>query len=131
MVPRASQSPTSTYSDDDASFSLSRRTSISSEDSAIDNDVALSFDTKAGDGKAVEERDIKIEFLEDVQRLERYTPMLNNKDASIKLAAAQNKIQQLEANVEEKQRKNEELESKVKKYQPLAKQLDKVRKAIT
>lgn len=131
MVSRRTQSPTSVYSDDDAAdVKLSRSSSISSEDGTIDEEVASSFDRTSEGRKHVEKGNIVIAFTEDLKRLESYVPMLDNKNASIKLAAAQAEIKQLKAELREKERKIEDLQDDVKSRDGLAKSLAKVRRAL-
>lgn len=131
MVSRRTQSPTSVYSDDDAAdVKLSRSSSISSEDGTIDEEVASSFDRTSDGRKHVEKGNIVIAFTEDLERLKSYLPMLDNKDASIKLAAAQAEIKQLKAELREKERKIEDLQDDVKSRDGLAKSLAKVRRAL-
>ena len=131
MVSRRTQSPTSVYSDDDAAdVKLSRSSSISSEDGTIDEEVASSFDRTSDGRKHVEKGNIVIAFTEDLKRLESYVPMLDNKNASIKLAAAQAEIKQLKAELREKERKIEDLQDDVKSRDGLAKSLAKVRRAL-
>lgn len=131
MVSRRTQSPTSVYSDDDAAdVKLSRSSSISSEDGTIDEEVASSFDRTSDGRKHVEKGNIVIAFTEDLERLKSYLPMLDNKDASIKLAAAQAEIKQLKAELRGKERKIEDLQGEVKSKDGLAKSLAKVRRAL-
>lgn len=131
MVSRRTQSPTSVYSDDDAAdVKLSRSSSISSEDGTIDEEVASSFDRTSDGRKHVEKGNIVIAFTEDLERLKSYLPMLDNKDASIKLAAAQAEIKQLKAELRGKERKIEDLQDEVKSRDGLAKSLARVKRAL-